>query len=325
MEKIISKTINDELVQALTKARTVAVCCHVNPDGDTIGSALALRLGLLRLGKQVRVFCADKVPDLLSCLPGQETVEHEVPADARFDLVCPVDISDDYRMGSCKPLLDQGEDVVLIDHHGTNPGFARVNVIDGDAPACCLLIKVLLERLGVTVDRDIAVCLYAGISTDTGNFSFGNTTAEAFRATAELMETGLPLAELNRVLFRQRDVAQLLLIRAALETLRFAHGQELAYMTLTQADFAACGARGEHADTVVNFGMDLKGAKMALLAREAGNGEIKLSLRAIAPWRVDEAAHALGGGGHAQAAGATLHGTLAECTERAVAEMVKYL
>ena len=325
--KQITKRTSDELVRALLKARTVAICSHVSPDGDTIGSALALRLGLLQLGKRVRCFCQDKVPDLVMMLPGADTVEHaeDLRPEDRFDAVITVDVSDDDRMGDMRPLLERGDVTLLVDHHGTDPGFCEIDVIDGDAPACCLLIYELLRRLGVTVGQDIAACLYAGIATDTGNFSFAYTTPEAFRVTAALMETGFPMSDMNRRLFRQRDPAQLLLIRAALETLTFERGGRLAWMQLRRADFEACGALDEHADTIVNFGMDLKGARMAMLAREDGRGGVKFSLRSITPWRVDRIAKALGGGGHDQAAGVTLQGTLEEAVPVVVEAMCRAL
>ena len=325
MSKLITNKICPELVAFIRNAQSIALCAHVNPDGDTVGSVLGLRLGLLQLGKRVRVFCQDKLPDLLEDLPGFDCAEDTLEEGTRFDLVLPLDISNDYRMGTLKGLLERGDHTALVDHHGTNPGYCEVNVIDGDAPANCLLIYGLLRQLGVTVTADIACCLYAGISTDTGNFAFGSTNAEAFRVTSELMATGFPMAELNRKLFRARDKAQLLLIRQALNTLRFAHDDRIACMTLTRQDFIDCGALEEHADTVVNFGMDLKRSRMAVLLRETADGRIKLSLRSIAPWRVDGLANELGGGGHNQAAGATMEGSLQECADRVIAMMDRYL
>ena len=302
------------VAEAIRSARRVAIFCHVNPDGDTIGSALALRLGLLSLGKEAAVFCADKVPDILSGLPGADGIRllADFLTAPSFDLLFPVDIASADRLGRLNglPAFEQLRALspcptAQVDHHGTNPGYCEANWIDGGAPAAGLLIYRLLQALSVPVTADIASCLYAAISTDTGNFSHGNTNAEAFRVTAELMETGFPLTQLNRRLFTLQPEAQLRLTARAVESLVRRCGGQISMLRLTAADFEACGALPEHADTVVNRGLALEGAKIAVLVRQQGE-QAKVSLRAIAPVRVDEIARSLGGGGHAQAAGCTL-------------------
>ena len=302
------------VAEAIHSARRIAVFSHVNPDGDTIGSALALRFGLLSLGKEVSCFCVDKVPDCLSLLPGADTFRrpdgfaHETP----FDLLIPVDIANADRAGH------PGEPSVLecfqasshcataqIDHHGTNPGYCDFNCVDGDAPAAGLIVYELLNLLCVSITAEIAACLYAAIATDTGNFSHGNTNAEAFRVTASLMETGFPLAELNRRLFTLLPEPQLRLIARAVDSLVRLHAGQISILRLSEKDFTDCGALPEHADTVVNRGLAIEGARISVLVREQG-GQTKVSLRSIAPVRIDRIAKSLGGGGHPQAAGCTL-------------------
>ena len=318
------------VVEALRSADSVAVCCHVNPDGDTIGSALALRLALLRLGKRVAVFSADKRPDMLAGLPGADAIRNydSLGTEESFALLLPVDVSDSHRMGR----LTDGDVFALmqarcarsaqIDHHGTNPGYCQCNDVDGDAPAAAVLVWRLLPSLGVRLDADLAACLYAALSTDTGNFSHGNTNAEAFRMAAELMDAGLELSRWNRRLFLEKPLAQQLLIARAMASLRYLCGGRLAVMRLSRQDFEDCGALKEHADTIVNIGLEAQGARMSLLAREDGDG-IKMSLRAVAPLAVDGVARSFGGGGHAQAAGCTVRGSLEEaCAQVAEAMAV---
>lgn len=315
----------DGIAELIRRANRVALCAHVNPDGDTVGSSLALKIGLESMAKQVHLFCQDKIPDNLAFLPGAQTFRTpESAAGERFDLLIAVDVSDMGRMGSCQCLTKQAEHVAQIDHHGTNPAYAEVNSVDGQASATGLLVKQQLDTLNVAMNRDIAMCLYAAISTDTGNFAFSCTSAEAFSVMSELMGYDLPLSEMNRRLFRQRDKAQLLLIGRALDSLRFYADDRIAVMTLTQKDFAACGALPEHADTIVNFGLDVNGVKLAVLARETEQG-VKCSLRAVEPARVDKIAASFGGGGHAQAAGCTIEDALPNAAERVLAAMLKSL
>lgn len=300
-----------QAAEAIRQAKTIAVCCHVNPDGDAIGSSLAVMHGLKKLGKTVEPYCQDKVPDNLMFLPGSEKIRNAEDIQGKqYDLLLCVDTSTIERMGQCICLMDCCAQSAQIDHHGTNPGYTAINDIDGNAAANCLLVHELLKYLGVEIDRDIAMCLYAGISTDTGNFAFSNTGAESFAVMSELMEDGLPLQDLNRRLFRERSKAQIMLMGRTIAGMEYRCDGQLAVMSLTYKDFQECEALPEHADTLVNIGMDTVGAKMAVLGRETADGKIKFSLRALAPYRVDEIASSFGGGGHEQAAGITLEGPL---------------
>ena len=309
------------IASAISRAESVCICGHVSPDGDTIGSALAMRLILQRLGKRARVFFQDKAPDLLSFLPGIETIQTPEQNTENYDLFLAVDVSDRERLGACKELLRCCARSAQIDHHGTNPGYAQVNSIDGEASATCTMIREQMSFLGVDLTRDIAVCLYAGISTDTGNFSFDCTDAEAFRVMGDLINADLPLAQLNMILFRERSAAQLRLLGRAIANMRFEADGRIAVMTLTKKDFQDCGALNEHADTLVNYGLETVGTKMAILARENDDGRIKISLRARAPLTVDDVASRLGGGGHPRAAGISMEGTLEAAVRLTLREM----
>ena len=308
----------EAVLAALKKARSILLISHISPDGDTIGSNLALRLGLERLGKTVTSVCADPVPRNLRMLPESDRfLTPDQVGDERFDLVMSVDCGDLKRTGDSARLFALGADTAQVDHHGTNDGFTAHNDVDADAPAVALLVHGYLKALGVTPDPDIASCLYAGLSTDTGNFAFPSTGSASFAAMAELMEAGLPLDRMNRALFRERPAAQVRLLTRALQSLRFYADDRVTVMTLTQRDFEECGALPEYSDTVVNFGLDIVGVKLTALVRETADGKVKASLRALQPYRVDEIAHAVGGGGHALAAGCTMTGiTLRDAAER---------
>ncbi len=312
---------------AIHSAETVAVCTHINPDGDTIGGALAVRLILLGMGKKVQVFCDDKVPDNLRFLPGAAEIRTPAENEGPFDLMLSIDASTPERLGSAwNRVRTRSAYTAQIDHHGTNPLFMEVNSVDGTAAATCTMIREQMRMMGIQLTRDIAECLYTGISTDTGNYSFNCTDAESFRATADLMETGFPMTDLNYSLFREKSRAQVMLLGKAIASLKFCGPcGELAVMKLTMKDFEACGALSEHADTIVNYGLETTGTRMALLARENGDGKIKFSLRALPPLCVDGVANRLGGGGHAQAAGISMEGRLEECAALVIGEMIRTL
>ena len=317
----------EAVARLIREAETIAVCSHVNPDGDTLGCAAAMRLALLKLGKKVSLFCNGKVPDQLDFLPGIGEMRIPTGEEGPFDLMLSVDVSDRHRLGACEMLIEKSTHTAQIDHHESNPLFMEVNSVDANAPAACLLIREQIRVLGVELDRDIAICLYTGISTDTGNFAFASTNAECFEVMSELMGSDLPLAKLNRVLVRDRAMPQVKLISRALNSLRYYENGKIAVITLTKADFDACGAKSEHADTIVNFGLDTVGTRMALLARESldRDGTIKFSLRAKEPDCISDVAQSFGGGGHAQASGITMYGKLDETVSQVLDAMIRKL
>ena len=315
----------EAVAELIRRADSIAICSHVNPDGDTLGCAAAMRLALLKTGKKPSLFCDGKVPDQLSFLPGIDTMRVPDGSEGTFDLMLAVDVSDEKRLGNCVKLKSVSRHTAQIDHHPTNPLFAEVNSVDGTAPAACILIREQLAALNIPLDREIAICLYTGISTDTGNFSFGSTNSECFRVMGELMEQDLPLAKLNRTLFRERAMPQVLLMGRALNSLRYYEDGKIAVMKLKRQDFSECGALSEHADTLVNFGLDTVGTRMALLAREDDSGMIKFSLRAKEPDTVSDVAKDFGGGGHSQAAGITMKDELDTATEKVLKALIRKL
>ena len=315
----------DGVMNAIRLSRSIALVCHISPDGDTVGSALALRLGLMELGKTVTLYCQDKIPEVLSFLPGAEEFRMPEEATEEIDLLLCVDVSDEKRMGRCKMLKQLARHTALIDHHPTNTRFCEVCMVDGAAPANCLIVNELLWRLDCTITPDVAVCLAVGLSTDTGNLTYRSTTPESYHVMGDLLETGAPIADAQRHIYRERPPRQLALLAKALESLEFHADDRITSIRLTHADFDDCGALPEDAEIIVNYGLDIKGVQMCVFAREQADGSTKLSLRSIAPYDITGVAQDFGGGGHAQAAGATVLLPLEEAITRVVARMQKEL
>ncbi len=315
----------DGVIAAIRAAKTVAIVCHISPDGDTVGSALAMHLGLLEMGKTVTLYCQDKIPEVLSFLPGAGLFRIPEEADEPVDLLLCLDVSDEKRMGRCNALLAKAAHTAQIDHHGTNTCYCQENAVDGSAPANCLIIYELLQRLGCTVTAEIALCLAVGLSTDTGHLVYNSTTPEAYRVMGELVEAGAPIAEAYRRLYRERPPRQVALLAKALHSLTFHHEGKITSIRLTQQDFADCGALSEDAEIIVNYGLDVKGVRMCVFAREQADSSIKLSLRAVAPHQVSGVAQHFGGGGHAQAAGASVQLPIDEAIRQVIARMAEEL
>lgn len=317
----------EPVIAAVRAAQRIALVSHVSPDGDTIGSVLALRQGLMQLGREVSVFCQDRVPEYLCFLSGAEEFRQpqEAGKDERFDLLMYVDVSDGTRMGACRVLESRAARIAQIDHHDTNEGFCQDNCVDPTAPACALVAYDLLRRLGCSITPEIAICLAVALSTDTAHLVYNSTTPEAFRVMGELVEAGAPIARVYRRLYRERPPRQLALLTRALNTLTYCQDGQITSMVLTQKDFEDCGALSEDAEIIANYGMDIQGVRMCVFARENGMGGVKLSLRSVHPWQVSGVAQRFGGGGHPTAAGATVTLPLEEAVRQVIAAMKEEL
>ena len=309
------------MLSALNNANSILLCTHAAPDGDAAGSLLAMGSVLEKLGKTVVMACADPLPGIYAFLPGAErAVGAPALEGLRFDLGLALDAASLERLGSCGQAFLRCPVTAQIDHHMDNPRYARYNLVDGDAAAAGCLIWRVMRELGIRPDKGTAMSLYCAISTDTGNFRYRNTDAEAFEIMADLMRCGLDLPEVARPVHQIREVPAARLLGRALDSLRFFAAGKCACMRLTLADYAAAEALPEHNTGIVNYALDLPGVEMAFLAEEREH-ESKASLRSVAPWNVQKIAGKFGGGGHVQAAGLRYDGPLEELEAKLEREM----
>ena len=318
-------TCENDMLSALQGANSILLCTHAAPDGDAVGSLLAMGRTLESMGKKIAMCCADPMPGLYGFLWGVGRVTDAAAVGGRsFDLGLALDCASIERMGECADAFFRCPVTMQLDHHGDNEGYAGMNLIDGDASAAGCLVWRMMKKLGVRPDRETAECLYCAVSTDTGNFRFPNTTPEAFTMMAELMDAGLELSKVARTVHQIREIPAARLLGRALDSLRFFAGGRGACMRLTMADYAAAEALPEHNTGIVNYALDLPAVEMAFLAEEREE-ECKASLRAVSPRNVQKIAKRFGGGGHALAAGMRYKGTLEEMETALEKEMTAVL
>ena len=307
-----------DAVAFLTKYDSFLLMAHVAPDGDTLGSCLALQKLLQQLGKQAWVVCDDPLPHLYAFLPGADgLLAPDAAVDAQAFVA--VDCADVGRTGSqwdrvgTKPSL-------CIDHHITNPGFAKVNYIE-DCAATGELICLLYEAMDQPVSPEAGACLYTAIATDTGNFAYSSVTPRTFALMGKVMESGFDLPECNRLIYRNQRLQKLRMTARTVENAKLYRDGQVIVATLSKAETEAVDGLKADAEGIIDSLRDVETVVVACFLREEGASEVKLSLRAKD--RVDCAAlaRAYGGGGHLRAAGATLHMSLAE----AEAEVTKAL
>ena len=277
---------------------------HDRPDGDTIGSAAALCRGLRQLGKKAYMLYN---PGLLSyCAPCAEGLY----ADTGFvpETLVAVDIADTKlffeEAGKYEDCID-----LCIDHHPSNTGYAKNTLLSPASAAVGEIIFVLLGELGVKIDRQIAEAIYIAIVTDTGCFAFSNTSPETHRITAELMETGIDAAYFNKVIFRTKTKAKIEIERTMYENLEYFREGRVAVSSLNAEQIESFGASGIDVDGISSLPIDIEGVRVGITIRQE-NGGCKISLRSSEEVDASKVCRALGGGGHARAAGCFVEGDL---------------
>lgn len=292
----------------------IVLISHISPDGDTLGSALALYAAILQLGKRAQIVCEDAVPQIYRFLPNAGQVLR--PENVRMtDAVVSVDCADIARTGKCRPIFEQAAHTLNIDHHGTNDRYAHDNYVQR-AGATGELIYGMLTALKINVTKDIASCLYAALTTDTGNFSYSNTTPDTLRIAAELLESGIDLPYLNRALFRTVPFHKTRLhALGVMKTELYEHGR-IGIAMITREDMKSCGAIDEDAEGIIDTIRDIDTVEIAALLRESEDGEIRVSLRGKSSADVSQIAVKNGGGGHRLAAGCTMQPPIADAAER---------
>lgn len=295
----------DKLIEWIRARDAFAVLPHISPDGDAIGSALALNSALQKMGKNSFIACTDEVPRMYAFLPGLDSVRK--PGDEPFEpkWLILVDVAAPDRIGELIKWKKSADGCAVIDHHPTNTGFGDVNLIEPAASSTGEIIEGVIEALGLEIDQDMAIWLYVALSTDTGNFSFSCTTPRSLRIVANLLENGLEMDEYNRLLFHLRTLSRTRLLGAALNGIMLECGGRIAWTVLTEAMFLSCGASQDETEGVVNYLKEIEGVDVAILAVQRGNST-KISLRSNGGLHMGEIASLFAGGGHERAAGLTL-------------------
>jgi phosphoesterase RecJ-like protein len=296
---------------ALRVAPSVAVLAHVNPEGDAIGSTLAATLALRAAQKRAEAFNADPVPPDLRHLPGADEMRREVPRDNTYACYLVLDTSDLDRTGG---LLDgrRPDAVVLnVDHHAGNTRFGDANWVEPEASSAGEMVYRLLPEAGAPITADVAANLYAAILTDTGNFHYGNTTAQSLRVAADLVAAGAVPEVIARGLTANRTLGEWRLLAEVLAGLTVAAGGRVAWIDVTMAARQRAGVGLEVTEDFIQYPRNLAGVQIAVAFKEVAADEVRVSLRSSGAVDVARLAGTFGGGGHRNAAGCTVRAGLA--------------
>lgn len=288
---------------------------HISPDGDTLGSILALHKLLKMMGKRAQMICQDEVPRMYGFLPGVERIRGAEALSEAAGAMILVDIAALDRAGDQIEKWIGKFDCAVIDHHVTNEGFVPIAHIDPDASSTGEMVAELYDLASMPIDREAAIDLYAAIASDTGNFGFSNTTPAALRITARLVEEGLPIDELNQALFHVRSLKKTQLMGRTIRDMMLSSNDRVVISALTEEAFSRYGATHEDTEGIINVLKEIEGVQVAILLQQQGDAT-KASLRSDGSIHVGLLAQSFGGGGHERAAGCTLLMSVHEAADR---------
>lgn len=312
------------IVSQLNSAMAVGVICHVRPDGDALGSGLALVLALKNAGKDAYMLCEEPAPERLKILPALSEVSTSLPAGVDFDLLVSVDCADLTRLGTFAQAFRKFKgNTINIDHHISNDKFAKINYVR-DCTATCEIIPEVLKAAGMPIDRDIANLLTMGLLTDSGNFSHQDVSANTFAVAAELRAAGADFAGIGYEMFTRQSKNRAMLYVRVLNSMRFCLDDRLVFLTVTQKDFAETDTDKSQTEGFVDYPLSIEGVEVSIALMEVKKGQYKASLRSKRI-SVNAVASEFGGGGHILASGCMLFGEYEEVIERLTYAVYKQL
>ena len=308
--------------RAILQRQRFIVTSHARPDGDAIGSQMAMAYALRQLGKDVQMVSADPAPPQFHVFPGVRDIQVSATVNGQFDAVIVMECGDLSRTGV------EGLDkyfVINIDHHPGNTSYGAINWFDPGAAACSEMVFDVIEALGVTLTPEIATHIYVAILTDTGGFHFSHITPRTFEICRRCTEAGAEPEAIARAVYDSSTIGRLRLMGAVLHTLEFEADGRAAIAALMLKLLQETGATHEDSDGLINIPLNVKDIQAVAFFKEIAPDSFRISLRSKGSVDVNRVATAFGGGGHKNAAGCTLNGPYQEVRARLVAELSREL
>jgi len=313
----------NSIIQQFNSSNKILVVCHANPDGDAIGSLIALGLALEALNKKITLYCESPIPAVYRFLPAVHRVVKKI-GRLNYDAAVILDCGDLSRVGKAVSFLKQIPVIVNIDHHVTNTGFGHLQLIDTSACATAEIVYRLIKQMGLSFDKPIATSIYTGILADTGSFRFSNTNKAAFSICQEMVEIGVDPYNIAQHVYGTYSLSRIKLLNLALDSIELSKNGKLSIMTLTKDMFDETHTQSEDVDGLINYAKRIEDVEVAALIQEQHNGKKRsktpnrfhVSLRSDGAVDVAAIASLFGGGGHSSAAGFSIESTLSNIKSR---------
>ena len=312
------------ICRVLREKERFLIACHENPEGDAIGSELALALALRKMGKTATVLNADPVPGNLLFLPGADTVVFSEDG-SKYDVAVVVDCGSPERTGRVGPELRKCPLLVNIDHHRTNGDLGELSLVDPEAAATGLLIHRVLSAMKFEIDPEVATNIYVAVLTDTGSFHYGSSSPEAFEVAGEMVRRGVDPWAVAEQVYETQSAHRLRLLGRVLDSLDVAYDGRVACITTMREDLREFASGKDALEGFINYPRSIVGVEVAVSFREEEGGVFRVSFRSKGRVDVSAVAARFGGGGHRNAAGCTVPGTLADVKKRVLEALAAVL
>lgn len=308
----------DSIFEEINKAESIVILTHENPDGDAIGTGLALYNALKQIGKNPDIIIPE-YPRTFEFLPGASEIKKESDIK-KYDLAISVDCATIKMLNGFANYFEDAKVKISIDHHSTNTMFGDYNYINPDAPACAQILLVVLEYFKIEITKDIGTCILTGIITDTGGFKYSGVTAETFKFVAELLEKGINVSKVYRRVLQTKTRANFELTKIATNRLEFFEDGKVVFTYITKEDEEKVNAESGDHEGIVEAGRDIEGVEVSIFLRQTEKG-CKVSMRSNEYVNVSDVCLLLGGGGHVHAAGATLQCSIEQAREKILRQL----
>jgi len=302
---------------AIKRFNKFLISSHINPEGDSVGSQVALASLLKRLGKEVVILNESPVPHILQFMKGAENILKEIPRDFNFQAAIILDCPDMSRIGNVSAHIADNKPLINIDHHISNENFGKYSWVDADVSSAGEMVFELFEAFKVKVGYNEAVALYTAIMTDTGSFKYTNTSSRTHRIIAQLIDAGVKPYEIFGKIYESRSLQDTNLLAAALQTLKVTDDEKVAWLWVTKEMLKKTKASLEGTEGIIDFARSIEGVEVAILFRETGTEDrMKVSFRSKGSVDVNKLASFFNGGGHITASGCTVLGKMQDVEKR---------
>ncbi|MBN1930349.1 MAG: bifunctional oligoribonuclease/PAP phosphatase NrnA [Desulfobacterales bacterium] len=317
--------MTDQIICHLKNSDHILITTHTNPDGDAIGSLIAMGLSLDKLNKKTTLYNESSIPAVYRFLPSVDRIVKNINPINTYDTAIILDCGDLQRIGTLSSIVQQIPVIINIDHHITNTRFGDLHLIDTSSCAATEIVYRLIKKMAIPINKAIATSIYTGILTDTGSFRFSNTNKAAFKICDEMVAIGVDPYKVAQHVYGTYSLSRIKLLNLALDSLEISYNGKLSMMTLTQKMLDETGTHPEDIDGLINYAR-IEDVKVAVLIQENSNGKVApedrklfhVSLRSDGTVDVAAIAYFFGGGGHFSAAGFSIESTLSDLKHRII-------
>lgn len=309
------------IAEALSECSTILVVSHIDPDGDALGSMLAMDQYLRDSGKQVTSVCDSEIPDKYKFLPGANRILDTRSLDASkvFDAIVVLECPEQSRVGASLRFFETASHVLVIDHHHGNRMFGTVNWVEPAASSVAEMLFQYFQATGYEISPTVADCLYTGLLTDTGRFRYGSTSASSFQMAAYLREAGADIRGIVDRVYYQMPQSSLRMLGQVLSNMEYHADNRICVLMLTNAIREATGATDSDSDGLAEYSLYTTGVEVGLIFKETTDGAVKVSIRTYDRVDAQEIASQFNGGGHKNAAGCKISGALSDVKPKVLA------